>query len=176
LKRVFHKLDAKFNAAEVAQPPILRTCRLIRQTFLSSWYQNNIFLAYDYTSLRRQIVHWLVAIGPLNRVDLNLYTEHDWTGVIGKMLKKEFKKIDDDRSLVCGSPARLGKIPYTHVTFEYQPKTDVELGYGLPSRSEPAEVILAEDEKKFEIYRADVTPKGRDPIMSLLEAEQYIFR
>ncbi|KAK5174319.1 uncharacterized protein LTR77_001399 [Saxophila tyrrhenica] len=131
--RILHKLDTKRIAAEVAQPGILRVCRVIREEYLPLYYKRTTFVAESYIHKRQELCQWLTAIGPSNRLYMkNLYVRDS-----GSQLKRHIWRVlrgedQEDRTIVAAMEVVLHDKAYAHVTFTWRARSNAE--EGLPAR------------------------------------------
>lgn len=131
--KIFHKLDTKRNAAEVAQPGILRVCSAIRKDYLHLYYQRTTFYSDDHHFNRNDLFLWLRAIGPSNRCFMNqLYVQKHEDQLMSLIEAELLEEDPTDRTIVRAHEYPFRGRKYWHITFGWRLRSDVE--EGLPMR------------------------------------------
>ena len=117
--KVFNKLCPRLNAAAVAQPPITRTCKLIRAETLPLFYEKHIFLVHRQNSMPRQLCAWLLAIGPTNRAHLRHLYSMSTSSSLTEHIEQQFDWEDSaSPTLTALTAQELGTgVPMLHITF-----------------------------------------------------------
>ncbi len=155
---VFRKLGAKWNAAAVAQPNILRVCSTIRNRFLPLYYKRTTFLPQIFPHTDGELCRWLVAIGPSNRD----YLEHLYVRTDGKKLRaliqEHLAKDPSDRTMVGAKQVKLHGYSAWHITFDWRFRSDEEEGLPVRRRSVVQE-SEDEDEDEDEAALDEVTAR-----------------